>query len=64
MKRYLALGYGALSYLIFLATFLYSVAFVGNFVVPRTVDHGVEAPIGEAVVVNVLLLGYSRYSTA
>lgn len=57
MKRYLALGYGALSYLVFLAAFLYSVSFVGNFVVPRTVDHGVETPIGEAVVVNVLLLG-------
>lgn len=57
MKRYLALGYGALSYLIFIAAFLYAVGFVGNLVVPRSVDHGVEAPIGEAVAVNVLLLG-------
>lgn len=57
MKRYLTLGYGGLSYLIFLAAFLYSIGFVGNLVVPRSIDHGVEAPIGEAVVVNVLLLG-------
>jgi hypothetical protein len=57
MKRYLTLGYGGLSYLIFLAAFLYSIGFVGNLVVPRGIDHGVEAPIGEAVVVNVLLLG-------
>lgn len=57
MKRYLTLGYGALSYLIFLAAFLYAVAFVGNLVVSRSVDHGVAGPIAEAVVVNVLLLG-------
>jgi methanethiol S-methyltransferase len=57
MKRYLTLGYGAISYVIFLASFLYAVGFVGNLVVPRSVDHGVEAPVGEAIVVNVVLLG-------
>ncbi|OBH51161.1 hypothetical protein A5685_16600 [Mycobacterium colombiense] len=57
MKRYLTVGYGAAAYLLFLAVFLYLVAFVGNFWVPRTVDHGVSAPIGQAVVVNMLLLG-------
>lgn len=57
MKRYLTVGYGAAAYLLFLAVFLYLVAFVGNFWVPRTVDHGVSAPIGQAVLVNMLLLG-------
>lgn len=57
MKRYLMVGYGAAAYLLFLAVFLYLVAFVGNFLVPRTVDHGVSAPIGEAVLVNMALLG-------
>jgi protein-S-isoprenylcysteine O-methyltransferase Ste14 len=57
MKRYLMVGYGAAAYLLFLAVFLYLVAFVGNFWVPRTVDHGVSAPIGEAVLVNMVLLG-------
>jgi protein-S-isoprenylcysteine O-methyltransferase Ste14 len=57
MKRLLTVGYGAASYVIFLAAFLYAIGFVGNFVVPRTVDAGVAAPVGEAVVVNVLLLG-------
>lgn len=57
MNRYLALGYGAAGYVIFLGAFLYAIGFVGNFVVPRSVDHGVHAPIAEAVVVNVLLLG-------
>jgi protein-S-isoprenylcysteine O-methyltransferase Ste14 len=42
---------------IFLAAFLYAIGFVGNLVVPRSIDAGVAAPVGEAVVVNVLLLG-------
>jgi protein-S-isoprenylcysteine O-methyltransferase Ste14 len=57
MKRSLTIGYGVACYVAFLAAFLYAIAFVGNFVVPRTVDVGVSAPIGEAVVVNLLLLG-------
>ena len=57
MKRYLMVAYGAVAYLLFLAVFLYLVAFVGNFWVPRTVDRGISAPIGEAVLVNMALLG-------
>lgn len=57
MKRSLIIGYGAVCYVVFLAAFLYAIGFVGNLVVPRSVDSGVSAPIGEAVIVNVLLLG-------
>jgi methanethiol S-methyltransferase len=57
MKRYLTVAYGAAAYLLFLAAFLYLVGFVGNLVVPRTVDHGLPAPIGRAVLVNALLVG-------
>jgi methanethiol S-methyltransferase len=57
MKRYLTIGYGAVSYAIFLVTFLYAIGFVGNILVPRSVDHGMAAPIDWAVAVNVLLLG-------
>jgi methanethiol S-methyltransferase len=57
MKRYLIIGYGAAAYLLFLAAFLYLVGFVGNLLVPRTVDHGLPASIGQAVLVNVLLVG-------
>ncbi|MGV1087013.1 MAG: methanethiol S-methyltransferase [Mycobacterium sp.] len=57
MKRTLTLGYGAVCYLLFLVVFLYSVGFVGDLVVPRSVDHGRSASLTEALIVNVLLLG-------
>jgi methanethiol S-methyltransferase len=57
MTRLLTIGYGAICYVVFLASFLYAVGFVGGFVVPRTVDDGIDASIAEAVIVNVLLLG-------
>jgi protein-S-isoprenylcysteine O-methyltransferase Ste14 len=57
VNRISAVCYGAVSYLIFVVSFLYAIGFVGDIVVPRTVDHGIAAPIGQAAVVNLLLLG-------
>ncbi len=56
MKRLFILGFGAFSYATFVVAFLYAIGFVGNLVVPRTVDNGIAAPTGEAVIVNVVLL--------
>ena len=56
MGRILAFLYGSVAYLVFLGTFLYAIGFVTGLVVPKTVDTGLVAPIGEAIVVNVLLL--------
>jgi protein-S-isoprenylcysteine O-methyltransferase Ste14 len=49
--------YGVIGYGVFLASFLYAIGFVGNLVVPKTIDSTVEVPAGRALLVNVLLLG-------
>jgi protein-S-isoprenylcysteine O-methyltransferase Ste14 len=49
--------FGIVSYLIFLFTFLYAIAFVGDLIVPKTINSGTEAPLAQAVLINVLLLG-------
>lgn len=56
MGRMLAFAYGLAAYCMFLATILYSVGFVGGFGVPKTIDTGQAAPIGEALAINLLLL--------
>jgi methanethiol S-methyltransferase len=53
----LAFLYGAVSYALFLAVFLYAIAFVGNLPVPKTIDSGVPAGLMESILVNVVLLG-------
>jgi protein-S-isoprenylcysteine O-methyltransferase Ste14 len=56
MTRYLQLLAGLLAYLLFLATFLYLIGFVGDLVVPRTIDAGPAAPLAVAVAVDVALI--------
>ena len=55
-KRALFFAYGVVSYLIFLATFLYAVGFVGNFGVPTTLDGPPSGPLWSALAVDVGLL--------
>lgn len=52
-----ALVYGALCYILFLLTIGYSVGFVGDFIVPKTIDSGTTGSVVEALVVNAALLG-------
>ena len=55
-KRILFFGYGVFCYLIFLGTFLYAIAFIGNFGVPTTLDGPANGPLGISLAIDVGLL--------
>ena len=56
MRRLLSFIYGVGAYVACLATLLYFIGFSGNLLVPRSVDSGADAPWGEALVADLLLL--------
>ena len=57
MSRFFGMIYGFAAYLFFLATFLYAVGFIGNIIVPKTIDSGTPGPLVEALIVNIALMG-------
>lgn len=57
MKRWLFLIYGVVSHLLFLGLFAYMVGFMGNFLVPKSIDSPTNDSTGTAVVINLLLMG-------
>ena len=56
-KRVFYFVYGLVSYLVFLATFLYAVGFIGGFGVPTRLDAPAALPFGEALLIDAGLLG-------
>ena len=57
MGRMLIFVYGLVSYSIFLITSLYFAGFVGNQVVPKSIDSGEPVAFGRALLADTLLLG-------
>lgn len=57
MSRFNALIYGSAVYLLFLATFLYTIGFVMGVPGLKTIDSGAAEDVETAVLVDVLLLG-------
>jgi protein-S-isoprenylcysteine O-methyltransferase Ste14 len=56
MNRFAALGYGVVCYAIFFGTFLYAVGFLGNLVVPKSIDSGVPGSPVASLAINLGLL--------
>ena len=51
-----ALIYGIASYLVFFLTFVYAMAFIGNYVLPKSIDLGSESGLAQSILIDVVLL--------
>src|SRR2546427_13292533 len=56
MARIVALAYGIVCYLLFLAVFVYAIGFVGNIAVPKSVDSGAQTSTITALLIDAVLL--------
>jgi len=56
MGRIIAFLYGLVSYLIFLGSFLYAIAFIGDFWAPKTINSGETGSLITAIIIDAILL--------
>lgn len=57
MNKLLSFLYGVVCYAVFFLSFLYAVGFVGNLVVPKSIDTGAESSLAQSLIINLVLLG-------
>ena len=57
MSKVLSFLYGVVCYAVFFFAFLYAIGFVGNLVVPKSIDSGPVSSASQAVIINLVLLG-------
>jgi len=56
LPRIATFAYGLIAYTAFLAAFLYAMGFVGNWLVPKSIDSGKPGPIIPSLLINAALL--------
>jgi len=56
MNKFIILVYGLIAYLVFLISFLYAIAFIGDYLVPKTINSETESTGLTAVIINLVLL--------
>jgi len=56
LARVGVLAYGALAYLAFFGTILYAIGFVGNWVVPKSIDSGRAGAVAPSLLINGAIL--------
>jgi protein-S-isoprenylcysteine O-methyltransferase Ste14 len=56
MSGLLTLAYGVVSYVMFFLTFLYAIGFLGNVIVPKSLDSPATSPWPTALAINLALL--------
>lgn len=56
LRRLTTFIYGLLCYLLFFGTFLYAIGFIGNILVPKSIDSGRTGPLWEALFIDAGLL--------
>jgi protein-S-isoprenylcysteine O-methyltransferase Ste14 len=56
MNRVTSFIYGLVSYIVFFATFLYAIGFIGNLIVPKSIDSAPNVPLTQALLINLGLL--------
>jgi protein-S-isoprenylcysteine O-methyltransferase Ste14 len=56
MRRWIFFTYGVVGHLMFLGIFAYMAGFVGNFLVPKSIDSPTHGSLASAVMINLLLL--------